>query len=222
MSLPLSRTLVWLMTGVTSMEEEVRLWLAPRTHTHLPLVQFIFPLCFFSLSRCWRGTSSSVRVRFGFGSGSVRSVFCLLFPSQHTPFCISCFLFSLCTLHFYFSTGVSGWFFSLDRPAALAVGLAIGRGDSWGWVGVIYSGSGRPPGGGGVDTREGETQWGFFFLVSGGACNMARVLLETFGFHRWTVGREGSIGKVQSCYRFPGGEKGIGRHGRVGRQSITA
>lgn len=164
MSLPLSRTLVWLMTGVTSMEEEVRLWLAPRTHTHLPLVQFIFPLCFFSLSRCWRGTSSSVRVRFGFGSGSVRSVFCLLFPSQHTPFCISCFLFSLCTLHFYFSTGVSGWFFSLDRPAALAVGLAIGRGDSWGWVGVIYSGSGRPPGGGGGRHTRGRDTVGFLLF----------------------------------------------------------
>lgn len=36
---------------------------------------------------------------------------------------------------------------------------------------------------------------------------MARVLLETFGFHRWTDGREGSIGKVQSCYRFWGAKK---------------
>lgn len=217
--------------GVISMEEEVRLWLAPRTHTpHCPSSDRVFPIICFLSRCCFLGVGAAHRhlqFRFRFGFGSVYflpSVPFATYPLLH-------FLLSFFPLHsalFTFPQVSLAGCFSLDRPAALAVGLAIRR---WGWVGVIYSGSGRPPGGGGgvQHPHEGETdtcpQWGFFFLgfLWGIRYNMARVLLETFGSIAGRLIGRGALGRSGLFTDYRGPKKGlVGRHGKWERESITA
>lgn len=188
------------------------------TSPHCPssgsLLAFLSVFFFFH-SRCWRGTSScsfsvSVRLRF-------RSVCFLPFvPFATYPLLhFLAFFFSFARLFTFrqlrrVAQLLVGLLLSLDRPAALAVGLAIGRGDGWGWVGVIYSGSGRPPGG--ADARERQTHTpavGFLLLGFLRGIQHGSGLARDFWFHRWTDGREGSIGKVRSCYRFSGAKKGL-------------
>lgn len=203
--------------GVISMEEEVRLWLAPRTHTpHCPSSDRVFPIICFLSRCCFLGVGAAHRhlqFRFRFGFGSVYflpSVPFATYPLLH-------FLLSFFPLHsalFTFPQVSLAGCFSLDRPAALAVGLAIRR---WGWVGVIYSGSGRPPGGGGgsTPTRGRDRHMpavGFllFGFLVGHTVQHGSGLARDFWFHRWTVDREGSIGKVRSFHRLSGAKKGIG------------
>lgn len=193
------------------------------TSPHCPssgsLLAFLSVFCFFFHSRCWRGTSScsfsvSARLRF-------RSVCFLPFvPFATYPLLhFLAFFFSFARLFTFrqlrrVAQLLVGLLLSL-RPAALAVGLAIGRGDGWGWVGVIYSGSGWPPGGGGGSAhtrgrdRHTRPQWVFFFLGFLRGIQHGSGLARDFWFHRWTDGREGSIGKVRSCYRFSGAKKGL-------------
>lgn len=203
--------------GVISMEEEARLWLAPRTHTpHCPSSDRVFPIICFLSRCCFLGVGAAHRhLQFRFRSGFGSVCFLPFVPFATYP--LLHFLLSFFPLHsalFTFPQVSLAGCFSLDRPAALAVGLAIGR---WGWVGVIYSGSGRPRGG--VNTREGETcpQWGFFFLAFlwGIRYNMARVLLETFGSIAGRLIGRGALGRSGLATDYRGPKKGlVGRHGK--------